>query len=307
MITTFTDSERHRQDPMHRCSPDSRVATRRTGEPQDGPGTQALLGGHEPGRRSILRDAARPASESPIRKSKNHREATVKNPRILPRTRLSTKVSIETTRRVLLCHSSEVSESQLGLSISNDTTNAVNDTMVGTSVPPTLQVAVQLPLPLVQASRPATTTEPEYYLSLSECRKTAVRSQPLAVRVDPITRYHQFRPVDQLAFHMRHINIDMMAVELPHVSAIRDATPSTGSSSTSPSTSKARVPAAMQYTRPSVKRVEIAAEVESNVQRTNDEMDELNWQHALLTTTSSRTTTVTTYKRPGSRAGRLSA
>ena len=57
----------------------------------------------------------------------------------------------------------EVSESQLGLSISNDTTNAVNDTMVGTSVPPTLQVAVQLPLPLVQASRPATTTEPESY------------------------------------------------------------------------------------------------------------------------------------------------
>ena len=88
----------------HRCSPDSRVATRRTGEPQDRPGTQALLGGHEPGRRSILRDTARPAS--PIRKSKNHREATVKNPRILPRTRLSTKVSIETTRRVLLCHSS---------------------------------------------------------------------------------------------------------------------------------------------------------------------------------------------------------
>ena len=196
----------------------------------------------------------------------------------------------------------EVSESQLGLSISNNTTNAVNDTMVGTSVPPTLQVAVQLPLPLVQASRPATTTEPEYYLSLSECRKTAVRFQPLAVRVDPITRYHQFRPVDQLAFHMRHINIDMMAVELPHVSAIRDATPSTGSSSTSPSTSKARVPAAMQYTRPSVKRVEIAAEVESNVQRTNDEMDELNWQHALLTTTSSRTTTVTTYKRDRERA-----
>ena len=174
--------------------------------------------------------------------------------------------------------------------------------MVGTSVPPTLQVAVQLPLPLVQASRPATTTEPEYYLSLSECRKTAVRFQPLAVRVDPITRYHQLRPVDQLAFHMRHINIDMMAVELPHVSAIRDATPSTGSSSTSPSTSKARVPAAMQYTRPSVKRVEIAAEVESNVQRTNDEMDESNWQHALLTTTSSRTTTVTTYKRDRERA-----
>ena len=157
----------------------------------------------------------------------------------------------------------EVSESQLGLSISNNTTNAVNDTMVGTSVPPTLQVAVQLPLPLVQASRPATTTEPEYYLSLSECRMIAVRFQPLAVRVDPITRYHQLRPVDQRAFHMRHINIDMMAVELPHVSAIRDATPSTGSSSTSPSTSKARVPAAMQYTRPSVKRVEIAAEVES--------------------------------------------
>ena len=196
----------------------------------------------------------------------------------------------------------EVSESQLGLSISNNTTNAVNDTMVGTSVPPTLQVAVQLPLPLVQASRPATTTEPEYYLSLSECRMIAVRFQPLAVRVDPITRYHQFRPVDQPAFHMRHINIDMMAVELPHVSAIRDATPSTGSSSTSPSTSKARVPAAMQYTRPSVKRVEIAAEVESNVQRTNDEMDELNWQHALLTTTSSRTTTVTTYKRDRERA-----
>lgn len=43
---------------------------------------------------------------------------------------------------------------------------------------------------------------------------------PPVVRVDPITRYHQFRPVDQLAFHMRHINIDMMAVELPHVSAI---------------------------------------------------------------------------------------
>ena len=35
MITTFTDSERHRQDPKHRCSPDSRVATRRTGEPQN--------------------------------------------------------------------------------------------------------------------------------------------------------------------------------------------------------------------------------------------------------------------------------
>ena len=90
--------------PKHRCSPDSRVATRRTEEPQDRPGTQALLGGHEPGRRSILRDAARPAS--PIRKSRNHREPSVKNPKILPRTRLSTKVSIETTRRVLLCHSS---------------------------------------------------------------------------------------------------------------------------------------------------------------------------------------------------------
>ena len=58
----------------------------------------------------------------------------------------------------------------------------------------------------------------------------------------------------------------------------------------------------MQYTRPSVKRVETAAEVESNVQRTNDEMDELNWQHALLTTTSSKTTTVTTYKRDRERA-----
>ena len=104
MITTFTDSERHRQDP-------STDALQTAAWPHDGqenprtrPGTQALLGGHEPGRRSILRDAARPAS--PIRKSKNHREATVKNPRILPRTRLSTKVSIETTRRVLLCHSS---------------------------------------------------------------------------------------------------------------------------------------------------------------------------------------------------------
>ena len=125
---------------------------------------------------------------------------------------------------------------------------------------------------------------------------------PPVVRVDPITRYHQFRPVDQLAFHMRHINIDMMAVELPHVSAIRDATPSTGSTSTSTSTSKARVPPAMQYTRPSFKRVETVAEVEHKVQRTNDEMDESNWQHALLNTTSSRTTTVTTYKRDRERA-----
>ena len=104
MITTFTDSERHRQDP-------STDALQTAAWPHDGqenprtePGTQALLGGHEPGRRSILRDAARLAS--PIRKSENHRETTVKNPRILPRTRLSTKVSIETTRRVLLCHSS---------------------------------------------------------------------------------------------------------------------------------------------------------------------------------------------------------
>ena len=104
MITTFTDSERHRQDP-------STGALQTAAWPHDGqenprtrPGTQALLGGHEPGRRSILRDAARLAS--PIRKSEKHRETTVKNPRILPRTRLSTKVSIETTRRVLLCHSS---------------------------------------------------------------------------------------------------------------------------------------------------------------------------------------------------------
>ena len=125
---------------------------------------------------------------------------------------------------------------------------------------------------------------------------------PPVVRVDPITRYHQFRPVDQLAFHMRHINIDMMAVELPHVSAIRDATPSTGSTSTSTSMSTARVPAAMQYTRPSFKRVETVAEVENNVQRTNDEMDGSNWQHAVLNTTSSRTTTVTTYKRDRERA-----
>ena len=58
----------------------------------------------------------------------------------------------------------------------------------------------------------------------------------------------------------------------------------------------------MQYTRPSVKRVETVAEVEHNVQRTNDEMDESNWQHALLKTTSSRTTTVTTYKRDRERA-----
>ena len=58
----------------------------------------------------------------------------------------------------------------------------------------------------------------------------------------------------------------------------------------------------MQYTRPSVKRVETVAEVEHEVQRTNDEMDESNWQHALLNTTSSRTTTVTTYKRDRERA-----
>ena len=58
----------------------------------------------------------------------------------------------------------------------------------------------------------------------------------------------------------------------------------------------------MQYTRPSFKRVETAAEAANNVQRTNDEMDESNWQHALLTMTSSITTTVTTYKRDRERA-----
>ena len=104
MITTFTDSERHRQDPSTDALQTAAWPHDGQKNPRTGPGTQALLGGHEPGRRSILRNAARPAS--PIRKSKNHREATVKNPRILPRTRLSTKVSIETTRRVLLCHSS---------------------------------------------------------------------------------------------------------------------------------------------------------------------------------------------------------
>jgi hypothetical protein len=174
---------------------------------------------------------------------------------------------------------------QPALSIAGSTTNDMDHT-ADTVAQPT------------SALRVAVATPPVPTLAI----QPAPAAVPPVVRVDPITRYHQFRPVDQLAFHMRHINIDMMAVELPHVSAIRDATPSTGSTSTSTSTSKARVPAAMQYTRPSFKRVETVAEVENNVQRTNDEMDESNWQHAVLTTTSSRTTTVTTYKRDRERA-----
>jgi hypothetical protein len=174
---------------------------------------------------------------------------------------------------------------QPDLSIAGSTTNDMDHT-ADTVAQPT------------SALRVAVATPPVPTLAI----QPAPAAVPPVVRVDPITRYHQFRPVDQLAFHMRHINIDMMAVELPHVSAIRDATPSTGSTSTSTSTSKARVPAAMQYTRPSFKRVETVAEVENNVQRTNDEMDGSNWQHAVLNTTSSRTTTVTTYKRDRERA-----
>ena len=104
MITTFTDSERHRQDPSTDALPTAAWPHDGQENPRTGPGTQALLGGHEPGRRSILRNAARPAS--PIRKSKNQSRSFGKEPEVLPRTRLSTKVSIETTRRVLLCHSS---------------------------------------------------------------------------------------------------------------------------------------------------------------------------------------------------------
>jgi hypothetical protein len=140
---------------------------------------------------------------------------------------------------------------QPDLSIAGSTTNDMDHT-ADTVAQPT------------SALRVAVATPPVPTLAI----QPAPAAVPPVVRVDPITRYHQFRPVDQLAFHMRHINIDMMAVELPHVSAIRDATPSTGSTSTSTSTSKARVPAAMQYTRPSFKRVETVAEVENNVQRT---------------------------------------
>ena len=104
MITTFTDSERHRQDPSTDALQTAAWPHDGQENPRIGPGTQALLGGHEPGRRSILRDAARLAS--PIRKSKNQSRSFGKEPEVLPRTRLSTKVSIETTRRVLLCHSS---------------------------------------------------------------------------------------------------------------------------------------------------------------------------------------------------------
>ena len=101
---TFTDSERHRQDPSTDALQTAAWPHDGQENPRTGPGTQALLGGHEPGRRSILRNAARPAS--PIRKSKNQSRSFGKEPEVLPRTRLSTKVSIETTRRVLLCHSS---------------------------------------------------------------------------------------------------------------------------------------------------------------------------------------------------------
>ena len=77
MITTFTDSERHRQDP-------STDALQTAAWPHDGQENPRI--GQEPKHcladtnrdgRSVLRDAATRAS--PIRKSKNHREATVKN------------------------------------------------------------------------------------------------------------------------------------------------------------------------------------------------------------------------------------
>ena len=105
---------------------------------------------------------------------------------------------------------------QPALSIAGSTTNDMDHT-ADTVAQPT------------SALRVAVATPPVPTLAI----QPAPAAVPPVVRVDPITRYHQFRPVDQLAFHMRHINIDMMAVELPHVSAIRDATPSTGSTSTS--------------------------------------------------------------------------
>ena len=78
MITTFTDSERHRQDPSTDALQTAAWPHDGQENPRMGPGTQALLGGHEPGRRSILRNAARPAS--PIRKSKNQSRSFGKEP-----------------------------------------------------------------------------------------------------------------------------------------------------------------------------------------------------------------------------------
>ena len=68
-----------------------------------GPGTQALLGGHEPGRKKCTEGRRHKGVSNP--KVKEPSRSHGKEPEVLPRTRLSTKVSRETTRRVLLCHS----------------------------------------------------------------------------------------------------------------------------------------------------------------------------------------------------------